>query len=255
MRIKRRHVRRVAGVAALLVCVPVAGQLLIFAATRVGVYHGDGGALLAQLTSRPWFHWVGGMVLGFAGGVWIAKVMRASEPTFAGRPAEPPPSTVASAIRLNFAEVETTTVAEDLLLKLNLAVFNGGARALVIKELAGSVQYRPLGSQAEFQTLAKPNLIEDAQPLPAFGDCVIRIEQFAAGLLAAEMLKHLDGPGVELDLSDLDIIVTGRGARHPAYRIPIWHRLAVHKQKTRQYTGRALGDTPQMMKEWLQPRP
>ena len=86
MRIRRSHVRRialflVATVFTIAVVAP-AGQFFISLAEERGWYQNPSAklraviAFFAEIASSPLFHWVGGAIIGFAGGVWLDVTLK-----------------------------------------------------------------------------------------------------------------------------------------------------------------------------------
>jgi len=86
MSIRWKHVRVVAvwlaGAVATVAVVPLLGQFFVSLADEQGWYahpsarvHAVLSALTA-ITASPWFHWLGGATIGFAGGVWLDAIAR-----------------------------------------------------------------------------------------------------------------------------------------------------------------------------------
>lgn len=69
------------------VAVPLVGQFFISLAEEWGLYKQPSARLavviawLADLTSQSWFHWIGGILIGFAAGVWLDALMKRREVT------------------------------------------------------------------------------------------------------------------------------------------------------------------------------
>jgi len=90
MQIKRAHVRRVAGflaatVFAIAFVAPI-GQFFISLAEEYGWYQNPGAKLRAviaffAIASSPSFHWAGGIIIGFAVGVWLDATLKRRDET------------------------------------------------------------------------------------------------------------------------------------------------------------------------------
>jgi hypothetical protein len=80
--VMRTYIRRIAAFLVAIVIVPPFGQFFISWAEERGWYQNPGAkmsaviAFFAEIASSPLFHWVGGAIIGFAGGVWLDVLLK-----------------------------------------------------------------------------------------------------------------------------------------------------------------------------------
>lgn len=78
----RKLVRKGAIWLAGVVVLPPVGQFFLSLADERGIYQHPGArvaamtGVLAIVVSSPWFHWIGGGIVGFAAGAWLDGTLK-----------------------------------------------------------------------------------------------------------------------------------------------------------------------------------
>ena len=116
MRIRWRHIKRtagwLAGLVVAVVIVPPLGQFFVVLADKRGWYSDPLVTVraviagIAFVAGNPWFHWIGGGVIGFAIGAWLDALFRSREESSEVAPSPPLVWLLADAAVAKFAAPE-----------------------------------------------------------------------------------------------------------------------------------------------------
>ena len=148
---------------------------------------------------------------------------------------QPPPTseTVQSHLYCARVLVETPRLADDLLLKVFVLIFNGSPFALKLSGFSGAMRWcvAPY-SDKTLATLARPTMTlggDESPGLAPFSDGFLQINQYVPAKSAVEMLASLDNGGWALDFRDFSSELEATGHLHIRLRAPIWDVVTVRR--------------------------
>jgi hypothetical protein len=233
----RAWVRRLAFGAATTVLVvavyPVISEFLVELAREWGWYDrprqrvAEVSACLVALAASPWFHWIGGGVVGFAAGAWLDVLLRRRQ-----GPIKPRFST---GLYVGNMQVDAQHLNEEMHLTITISGLNSTGEAIAINRVLGSISCRAEvnGVWTEMEQLPQAVLLHEGLP-DTFADrreVSVVLRQHLLRATADRMSSVLaDGASIYLEFGACDVIAQAAAAPERTARLPLWDAVALTKR-------------------------
>jgi len=160
---------------------------------------------------------------------------------------QPPPTNEMVQAHLYCARVlvETPRLADDLLLKVFVLMFNGSPFTLKLSGLTGAIRWAvPPQNDRALAALAKPMVTlggDDNPGIAPFSDSFLQIYQYVPAKAATAMLASLDNGGWVLDFREFNAEFEALGHSHLRLQAPIWDVVTVRRSDPNiLYVGRII---------------
>lgn len=226
----RRIVLGGASVVLVVAIYPLISEFLIELAKERGFYDHPSetveqvSAVAAAIVASSWFHWIGGLIVGAAVGLWADTLMRR------GNPNRLPAGLYVGDMNVNLCQLE-----KEKFVEISMRIFNGTGVKLKLGGISGGAVYFERMNDGNARRIAN---LPAASILPMEGrpdfieplsDYLVSIYQRFPSDIVERFISIINSGGsVMLDFDGINLYTTDR-KRKTLWRAPIWNGISISR--------------------------